>query len=78
MTNRAVLRTFNSRPEAELVRSILAGSEIESFIVSDDCGTIDPALGFGRGVALLVDSEDLDRASRVMTDTAHPDGGGDR
>ena len=68
MANRVVLKTFSSRPEAELARSILAGSEIESFVVSDDCGSIDPGLGFGRGVELLVDSEDLERALRVVAE----------
>lgn len=68
-----VLRTFSSRSEAESVQAVLAGSEIESFVESDDCGAVDPALGFGRGVQLLVAEEDLDRAADVMAQVAPPD-----
>ena len=68
MSTHVVLKTFSSRYEAEAVRSLLAGSSIESFIVSDDCGSVDPGLGFGRGVDLLVKAEDRDQALCVMLD----------
>ena len=70
MTKKRVLKTFSSRYEAEAARSFLAGSSIDSLVVSDDCGATDPGLGFGRGVDLLVDEKDWDRAARVMLEAA--------
>jgi hypothetical protein len=67
MSTFVVLRTFNSRNEAESVQAILSGSGIETLVESDDCGALDPALGFGRGVQLLVAEEALDRAADVMS-----------
>jgi hypothetical protein len=66
MTKNMVLKTFSSRYEAEAAKGLLAGSSIDSLIVSDDCGAEDPGLGFGRGVDLLVDPEDWDRAVGVL------------
>jgi len=64
MSSFVVLRTINSRNEAE---SVHAGSGIETLVESDDCGALDPALGFGRGVQLLVAEEALDRATDTMS-----------
>ena len=68
-----VLQTFSSRNEAESVQAVLAGSGIESLVESDDCGAVDPALGFGRGVQLLVAEEDADRAADVMSQVVPPE-----
>jgi hypothetical protein len=54
METRTILRTFNYRHEAEFFRSLLDANGIESFVVSDDCGSWDPALGFARGVNLIL------------------------
>ena len=66
MANRVVLRTFNYRHEAEMVKSFLAARDIESFVASDDCGAVDPALQYLRGAQLLVAEEDLDSAVEVL------------
>ena len=67
MDSRVVLRTFSYRHEAEVVRGFLASAGIESFIVSDDCGAVDPALEYGRGTHLLVAEEDRRRAAEVLS-----------
>ena len=68
MSNFVVLRTFGSRHEAEAAHSVLAGSGIEAVVASDDCGAVDPALSFARGVQLVVAEDDLARALEVMAD----------
>jgi hypothetical protein len=67
MPNHVVLRTYNSRNEAEAVRARLSGSGIETFVESDDCGALDPALAFGRGVQLLIAEDDLERAVGILS-----------
>jgi hypothetical protein len=74
MTERVVLRTFSSRSEAQAAQSILAGSSIDSFVASDDCGAVDPGLAFGRGVDLLVAADDLVRAEQVMSEVVPNEG----
>ena len=66
MTSRVVLRTFNYRREAEVVKGFLASAGIDSFVISDDCGAVDPALEYGRGTHLLVEEGDLHRAAEVL------------
>jgi hypothetical protein len=68
MDSRVVLRTFNYRHEAEVVRGFLASAGIDSFVISDDCGAVDPALEFGRGTHLLVAEEDRGRAVDVLSE----------
>lgn len=63
-----VIRRFNYRHEAEIVRSVLAAEGIESYVTSDDCGSVDPALGFVRGILLSVSSEQAGRARAVLED----------
>jgi hypothetical protein len=61
-----VLRTFSYRHDAEAVKTLLAANGIEAAIVSDDCGAVDPALGFVRGIQLLVPADQLDAARDVL------------
>ena len=67
MDSRVVLRTFNYRHEAEVVRGFLASIGIDTFITSDDCGAVDPALEYGRGTHLLVAEDDVERATEALT-----------
>ena len=66
MEARVVLRTFLTRGEADAARALLAGSGVEAFTTGDDCGAVDPALSFGRGVQLLVAGEDEARAEEIL------------
>ncbi len=63
-----VVARLNQRHEAELLRGVLAAHGIPATVNSDDCGTTDPALGFGREVQLLVDEDDSQRALAIMAD----------
>ena len=66
MTQRVVFREFSSRGDAEITRELLVANGIEAYVISDDCGSVDPALAFGRGVQLLVAAGDLRRAQQVI------------
>jgi hypothetical protein len=66
MSDRVVIRTFSYRHEAEFYRSVLDGHGIEAWVRSDDCGSVDPALGLVRGVHLLVDEERSDQALQLL------------
>jgi hypothetical protein len=57
-----------SRGEAEIVRELLLSNGIEAFVVSDDCGAVDPALSFARGVQLLVAENDVEQAERIIAE----------
>jgi hypothetical protein len=64
----ALLRTFNSRHEADFIASVLSSEGIRAVVFSDDCGAVDPALGFVRGVEVYVAEEDLERARQILED----------
>jgi hypothetical protein len=66
MPDVTVLRRFSYRHEAEVVRSVLEGSGIVAFVTSDDCGSVDPALGMVRGVSVAVAEVDVERAEDVL------------
>ena len=76
-----VLRTCNYQHEAELIKSVLEGSGIESTTTSDDCGALDPALGLVRGINVLVVADQIERAENILDalpegeppDTSPPD-----
>jgi hypothetical protein len=69
MGDRIVLRQFSYRAEAEIVRELLEANGIEAFVVSDDCGAVDPALQFGRGAQLLVAEADGLRALQLIDES---------
>ncbi len=66
MSGKVTLREFSGRAEAEIVRELLEAAGIRADVTSDDCGMVDPALQFARGVMLRVDEEDAERAERVI------------
>jgi hypothetical protein len=66
MTGTVVLRRFSYRHEAEIARSFLDGHGIEAWVTSDDCGSVDPALGLVRGACLVVAEEHAARAAELL------------
>ncbi len=66
MGRRVLCREFYSRAEAGIVRELLLANGIESYINSDDCGSVDPALSFARGVQLFIEEEDVPLAEQVL------------
>lgn len=69
MNQRVLFREFYSRGEAGIVRELLRANGIESYVNSDDCGSIRPELAFSRGVQLYVAKEDAPLAERVMEES---------
>ena len=59
---------FPSRIEAEIAKGLSAQSDINSTIVADDQGGMNPALNFARGVSLLVAEDDLAAAKKLIED----------
>jgi hypothetical protein len=61
-----LLAEFGQRVEAEIALSALEAAGIRALVQADDCGAVDPALAFGRGVRLVVSQVDLERAREVL------------
>lgn len=68
--NFAIVRTYTSRYDAELGKSILEANAIDAVIAADDAGggTLGAGLAFVQGVQLLVHPEDLEQAQQVFQD----------
>jgi hypothetical protein len=61
------VKTYASRPEAEMAGSVLRSEGIEFVIAADDAGGAYGAVLFTGGVRLQVESEDAARASDLLT-----------
>ena len=60
--------TFTDRYEADLAQGLLEANDIQAVTFADDCGSVDPALTWARGVRLMVQKEDLEKAKEVLVD----------
>jgi hypothetical protein len=67
-----IVRTFSNRFEADIARSALEAASIDSMMRPDDAGGMRPGLWVGRGVEVLVRSEDAERATEVLDKPARP------
>lgn len=61
-----VIRTFLTRQEAEMARGFLEAKGIAAMVISDDCGSQDPALQFVNGAKLLVERSKADEAASAL------------
>lgn len=61
-----VIRTFNNEIEAEMAMSALEAAGIESVMLRDDCGGVQPAMGLTAGVRVEVSDDDADAAIEVL------------
>lgn len=61
-----VVRTYASRHEAEVGRSMLEGHHVDAVISGDDAGGVQPPLGATTGVRLLVKRWDEHRARQLL------------
>lgn len=61
-----VIRTFNNEIEAEMAMSALEAAGIESVMLRDDCGGVQPAMGLTAGVRVEVSDGDADAALEVL------------
>jgi hypothetical protein len=62
----AVLRTCRYQHEADFIRSVLEGSGLCATTTGDDCGALDPALGMVRGIRVLVEAGQRQRAEEIL------------
>lgn len=60
------LKTVYSEMEAQVLVTLLNDENIDSFIDKDDAGGMHPQLQAARGVKVLVNEEDLERAQRII------------
>jgi len=60
------LAAFNYRHDADLAVSMLLANGISAVVAADDCGTLDPALGFGTRSRVLVDASQVEAASGLL------------
>jgi hypothetical protein len=65
-----VVGTFTSRPEADVAKSALDAARIDSMVVGDDAGGLQPGLWEGRGVAVVVNRDDERAAREILNSDA--------
>ena len=68
MQNLKTLKIFNSRIDAEVIRSLLESYGIKSWIFSDDAGGMYPAQVSPIGVRLMVNENDFKTATNILID----------
>lgn len=68
----AVIRTFSNEIEAEMAMSALEAAGIESAMRRDDCGGVQPAMGWTAGVQVIVDDKNVELATEVLDAPAEP------
>jgi hypothetical protein len=61
-----LLKTFNSRIEAELAKSFLESNGIKSMISADDAGEMYPAASVYWGVKLFVNENNFEIAENLI------------
>ena len=68
--NFQVVRTYTTRYDAELGKSILEANAIEAIITADDGGggALGAGLALVQGVRLLVHADDFEKAQQVFQD----------
>jgi hypothetical protein len=66
LENLTTLKIFNSRIEAEVLKSLLESNGIKSWILSDDAGCMYPAQASVNGVRLMIKDEDFKTANELM------------
>lgn len=64
----AVVASFASRHEADLTVSMLAANGIQASTFGDDCGGMDPGLGFATRVRVLVPQTQAKKALALLRD----------
>jgi len=67
-----VVGTFTSRPEADMAKSALQAANIESMVLADDAGGLQPGLWESRGIAVVVNRTDEPAAREILRSDAKP------
>jgi hypothetical protein len=61
-----LLKTFNSRIDAELAKSLLESNGIKTMVSADDVGGMYPAASVYWGVKLFVNEKDFEIANNLI------------
>ncbi|HEY7288935.1 MAG TPA: hypothetical protein VH583_03785 [Vicinamibacterales bacterium] len=67
-----VVKVFPNRVEADVAKSALDAAGIESMVLSDDAGGLQPGLWESRGVAVVVQRDHQHAAHEVLNSKARP------
>lgn len=62
---------FNYRQDADLAASTLLGAGLDAVVFGDDCGTVDPGLGFATRCRLMVPEDQANLALSLLEHEAH-------
>lgn len=72
MTDRARVKTYSYRHDAELAMSLLEAAGIQAYITADDAGGQAVGIQFSGGVKLWVPAPELERARSLLSDVDKP------
>lgn len=61
-----VIKIFSSEAEAVMAQQLLDESGLQSFVLKDDAGGMEPHLQLTSGVRLLVKRVDADRSQKIL------------
>ena len=62
--------SFNYRQDAELARSMLEANGVAAFVFGDDCGGVDPRIGFGTRTRVMVPAGQAAEAAALLHEDA--------
>lgn len=63
-----VAKVFTDEPMAWLAKEILEGNGLRAILSEDSGSGMEPQLNFSRGIRLMVDREDLEKATELLAD----------
>ena len=62
--------SFNYRQDAELACSMLEANGVPAFVFGDDCGGVDPRIGFGTRTRVMVPASRAEEAASLLREAA--------
>jgi hypothetical protein len=66
MSEEVVVKIFNNEIDAKMARDVLKDEGITAFVSKDDGGGTEPHLQRTRGVRLVVNTVDAERAHKIL------------
>jgi hypothetical protein len=66
MDRHVAIRTFTTRTEAELVRSLLESAGIPAWVSTDDAGGVYPSFDLSDGARVMIRESDQQLAGSVL------------
>ncbi|PIP13659.1 MAG: hypothetical protein COX48_03595 [bacterium (Candidatus Stahlbacteria) CG23_combo_of_CG06-09_8_20_14_all_34_7] len=66
MAGIVLLKTFNTREEAEIVRSLLESHKIKVILKTDDAAGFYPQMDLSEGVKIFIDESNQKEANEIL------------